>query len=722
LKITQHKGLTVSQVLQIVQDVRRGDLSVAELPNPTRTTNQVLVANRASLISAGTEKMVMELAQKNLLGKARERPDQVKRVIQKIRSEGLFETVRQVREKLDQPIPLGYSSAGVVVGCGDGVSEYQVGDRIASNGPHASIVSVPANLTARIPDAVSFEQASFGVIGSIAMQGVRLSKTSIGESVLVIGLGLVGQLAVGILKASGCRVVGTDPDPSKCELALQSGAEIARPGLSGLWCSEFTKGAGFDAVLITASTSSNGPIELACEAVRTKGRIVLVGVVGLEIPRRPMYFKEAEFVVSCSYGPGRYDPNYEDRGNDYPVGYVRWTEQRNIQSILNLIGSGSLKVDHLISHRFDIENGKAAYQLISEGTEPYVGIVLNYPELTSPIPEVAKIAPRVTSIPGEVRLGVLGAGNFARMTMLPAVAKSKRFQPVVLCSAGGLNAQHAAKKFDYPLAVADEGAVCEHPDVDAVMILTRHDQHARQTLSALEAGKHVFVEKPLAMSVDDVETIEKCLSEHPGQLVTVGFNRRFSHAARLVKQHFRDTISPVTLQFRFNAGSIPAEHWIQHAEEGGGRIIGEACHAIDLAIYLTGSLPIEVFAQCIGGPNAPQIVDDQCFINLRHANGSISSIGYLAGGDRAVSKERIEVFGGGKVAIIDDYQTVELASGGRVKKQKLSSGKGHLEEVVAFADGLASGSWPIEWRELRATTLASIAAVRSLREGMPIAI
>lgn len=709
-------------MLKVSQDISSGRTSTVSLPTPVSVRGELLIANRASLISAGTEKMVMDIAKKSLIGKARERPDQVRRVIEKMKTEGVLDTIRQVREKLDQPMGLGYCSAGVVIAAGPGVDQYQVGDRVASNGPHAGVVSVPVNLCASIDDSVSFEQASFAVLGSISLQGVRLAKVSLGETVFVIGLGLVGQVAVGLLAAAGCRVIGTDPDPTKCELALQSGAAIAQPNLSAADVQTMSRGAGADAVLITASTSSNGPIELACDAVRAKGRIVLVGVVGLEVPRRPMYFKEVEFVVSCSYGPGRYDPNYEERGIDYPIGHVRWTEQRNIQAVLDLLASGKLSVDHLISHRFDIEKAEEAYQMISESSEPYVGVVLKYPESSLSTPRIA-FSPKSSggaAVQGALKLGVLGAGNFARMTMFPQLQTSGDFELTTICSASGMSARSAGEKFGFAGCTADEQQAIGDEKTDAVMILTRHHLHAGQVCGALDAGKHVFVEKPLAVDGPQLLAVEEAVARNPDRVVMVGFNRRFSAAAVRAKTHFEKVIEPLTIQYRFNAGAIPADVWVQHPAEGGGRIIGEACHAIDLVTFLTGSLPVEVYATCIGGRHAPEIVDDQAFITIRHENGSISSIGYLAGGDRAMSKERVEILGGGKMAVIDDFRRVELASGGKVHTIKTTSGKGHLEEVKAFADGLRRGRWPISWSELLSTSWASIAAVQSLREGMPI--
>lgn len=706
---------------QVLQDIRQGKLSVREVPAPLAGAGQVLIANACSLVSAGTEKMVMDLAKKSLLGKARERPDHVRRVLEKIRSEGLLNTLRQVREKLDAPMNMGYSSAGIVLATGHGVQEYKPGDRVASNGPHAGIVSVPRHLCARVPENVPFEHAAFTVLGAIALQGVRLSRVVLGETVLVIGLGLVGQIAVGLLKAAGCRVLGTDPDRAKCELAITMGADGARPDLRASDVENATGGLGADAVLITASTRSNGPIELAAAAVRQKGRVVLVGVVGLELDRRPFYFKEAEFVVSCSYGPGRYDPDYEERGHDYPAAHVRWTEQRNLQAVLDLLASGRLDVAPLISHRFPIEKAEDAYQLIESGTEPFLGVLLTYPP-AGPHAPARRIELRSAATNGKVGVGVLGAGNFARMVLLPAIRACGNLHPAVLCSAGGVSAAHSGEKLGFDSAATDEEQVFADPGVGVIFSVTRHDQHARHVLSAIRHGKSIFVEKPLCLTVDELLEIEQALlaTDNP-PLVMVGFNRRFSPAAIQVKEFFRSVRAPLTVSFRFNAGSIPANDWTQSDETGGGRILGEACHGIDLATFLTGSPPVRVFAESIGGENAPEITDDQCFITLRHANGSISNIAYLAGGDKAFPKERIEVIGGGRIAVIDDFRSVTTCTGGKTNRAKWSQqDKGHRAEVEAFARALGSGGpAPIPWNELSAVSLAALLAVRSLREGFP---
>jgi predicted dehydrogenase/threonine dehydrogenase-like Zn-dependent dehydrogenase len=676
----------------------------------------VLVANRHSVISAGTEKMAMELARKSLVGKALERPDQVRRVLEKMRQEGLLSTVAQVRSKLDESIGLGYSSAGVVLAVGKGIRGFKPGDRVASNGPHAGVVAVPGLLCAHVPDAVSLDLAAYAVLGAISLNAVRLAQVGLGDTAFVIGLGLVGQITVALLYANGCRVLGTDPDPWKCELALRMGAEAARPDLAVADIADRTRGIGADAVLIAASTPSDAPVELAADAVRQKGRVVAVGAVGLRLPRRPFYFKEAELVVACSYGPGRYDPEYEDRGKDYPVGHVRWTEQRNLQAVLDLMASKRIDLAPLTTHRFPIAEAEKAYAMIDAGKDPYLGIVLDYPESTKPSRAVECRAAAPGSAPA---VGVLGAGNFAKNLLLPIVRKTG-LRPRIICAAGGLSAAHVAEKFDFEVAATDEDQVFADPDVKAVFILTRHDLHAGQILKALRAGKHVFVEKPLALSEEEIAEIDRA-KESAGTVVMVGFNRRFSPAAQAVRKMFADTASPLTVSIRMNAGALPAEHWTQSEEEGGGRIIGEACHAIDLATYLTGARPTRIHAESIGGPAAPTITDDQCFLTLRHANGSISSIGYLAGGDRAYGKERVEVLGGGKLAVIEDFRDMTTSTGGKVKTHKpWAQDKGYRAEIEAFAQALAKGgASPIPWDEIRAVSLASLLAVRSLREGIP---
>ena len=520
-------------------------------------------------------------------------------------------------------------------------------------------------------------------------------------------------------------MLGVDLDADKCALAERRGIDEARPGLSAADVADRTAGLGADMVLIAASTKSNGPVELAAEMVRQKGRVVAVGAVGLELPRRPFYFKEAEFVVSCSYGPGRYDADYEERGQDYPAAYVRWTEQRNMQSALDLMAGGGLEVGPLITHRFEIDRGADAYELIESDREPYLAVVLQYPEAAERKP-LASIRMAAAAPKGEVGVGCLGAGGFARTVLLPIIDKNPKLRPSVLCSAGGTSATHTGAKRGFARVVTDENEVLADPEVQAVFVITQHDQHARQVLGALAAGKHVFVEKPLALEIEEIDRIEQAMraSGEVSPIVMVGFNRRFSPAARAARELFEGVSAPRTVAVRFNAGAIPTDHWTQDEATGGGRIVGEACHGIDLATYLVGSPPVRVFAESIGGPRAPEVTDDQCFITLRHADGSVSSVAYLSGGDRSYPKERVEILGGGRMAVIDDFKKLETAVGGKRGVQRgWQQDKGHRAEIEAFADALArGGAPPISWEELRAVSLASILAVRSIREGVPFEI
>ncbi|MBC8351309.1 MAG: bi-domain-containing oxidoreductase [Planctomycetes bacterium] len=707
---------------QVTQNVRNGSLSLDNVPAPAVRTGHVLIANSYSLISAGTEKMARGLAQKSLLAKAKERPDHVKRVMEKLRNEGVWNTIQQVREKLSEPMSMGYCSAGVVVSTGFGVSDFQPGDLVASNGGHAEMVCVPKHLCAKVPNNVSLDQAAFAVLGAIAMNGVRLSKGTIGESALVIGLGLVGQISVGLLKAAGLRVIGTDLDPSKCSLAEKMGADFTVPSISASTVSALTGGIGADVVLIAASTSSDAPVELAGEAVRQKGRVVALGAVGMNLPRRPYYFKEAEFVVSCSYGPGRYDPKYEEGGVDYPSAHVRWTEQRNMESVLGQISAKRLDLAPLISHRFAINEVKRAYDLIESNDESYVGIVLEYPEYSL---NVQVPTQRLRSQPSKnstIGIGCLGAGNFARAVLLPALSTYSDLRQEIVCSAGGATAAFSGNRFGFAVATSDEREVIENSNVDALIIATQHQHHASQVLAGLRAGKHVFVEKPLCLTVDELSEIEAEIlraDTTSSPIAMVGFNRRFSPAAVAVREYFQDTVEPLTVSIRFNAGVIPEDHWTQDEMQGGGRIIGEACHAIDLATYLVGAPVARIFAECVGGPTRPRVTHDQCFLTLRHTNGSLSSVAYLAGGDKSFPKERIEVMGGGKVAVIDDFRRVETWSKG--KRRKLWAGsqdKGHNAGLQSFIEAIRKGGeTPISWQEIQSTTLASILAVRSLREG-----
>jgi len=707
----------------IIQSLGSGRVEVIEIPRPAARPGRVVIANRRSVISAGTERASLELARKSLAGKARERPDQVRQVFEKVRRDGLGATVRAVRARLDEPKALGYSSAGVVLAVGAGVGNLAPGDRVASNGPHAEVVSVPRHLVAAVPDGVPDEAAAMTVLGAIALHGVRMSRCGLGEKVFVVGLGLVGQLVVGLLRAAGCRVVATDPNAWRCRVARGMGAEVAEPGLGAKTVEGLTGGLGADAVLVAAATGSSDPMRLAVDAVREKGRVVLVGDVGMELDRRSLYYKEAEIVVSRSYGPGRYDPEYEERGHDYPAAYVRWTEQRNLAAVLDLMASGQLDVSPLITHRFPLERAPEAYELVERGGEDHLGIVLAYEEHDER-PDAVVTVRREAIAEGAIGVGVLGAGRFARSVMLPALGKAARLDLRTVVSASGTTASASAKRFGFAKAASSESAVLEDEGVDAVWILTRHDQHARQLIAALRAGKHVFVEKPLCLTLEELSEIEAARVEAPDLLVLVGFNRRFAPASKALAEHFAEVAEPLTVSIRFSAGALPADHWTQNDAEGGGRVIGEACHGIDLATYLTGSVPVRVYAESVSGVEAPAITEDQCFLTVKHANGSVSNIAYLAGGDTAFPKERVEVLGGGKVGVIDDFRRLTLVAGGRMKRKRRGKDKGHRAEVAAFVGALRegeAGGLP-SWEEIRAVTRASIRAVESLRTGEPLEV
>ncbi len=718
---------------QVLQPIDSGATRVAEIPAPICGPREVLIANETSLISAGTEKMIVDLARKSLLGKARERPDHVRRVLQKVRQEGVLETIQQVRAKLADPLSLGYSSAGTVIEAGREVRQFQPGDRVASNGAHAGVVAVPHNLVARIPAGVPFSEACYGVVGAIALQGVRLAKVGVGDRVAVIGLGLIGQIAVMLLRASGCIVIGTDPDEARRQLAINSGAEAGRREEFVATLLARTGGHGVDAVLIAASTSSDEPIELAATVARKKGRVIAVGAVGLNVPRSEFYPKELELIVSCSYGPGRYDASYEEQGLDYPYAYVRWTEQRNIEAVLEQIAEKRLDVARLTTHTFEVNDAEKAYQLIETGSEPFLGIVLKYAGASDERTLARSVTIRSERVArplgeGEIGVGLIGAGNFASLVLLPALKRISGLRPRAICSAGGVSAVVRGERHGFEVACTDVADVLGDELVNTVFVATRHDLHCEQTLAALHRGKHVFVEKPLAIEAEQLSAFAAGLAglDDNSLLWTVGFNRRFSTAAQLVGEFFAPVQAPATLTYRFNAGPMAADHWTQDLATGGGRLVGEACHALDLACFLLGSQITRIFAESVEPGGAAGAGDDQTIIVARFDNGSTASIGYFAGGDKAFPKERIEVFGGGRVAVIDDFKTVTLCREGRTKTHKISSrDKGHQAELAAFVAAVRRGGPPpIPYSSLLNVSWAALAVMESLRtgQGVPVEI
>jgi len=679
---------------QILQSLKDGSTQLADVPAPQNSPGHLLIHTSTSLVSAGTERMLVDFGKANLINKARQQPDKVKMVLDKARTDGIATTLDAVRSKLDQPLALGYCNVGRVVETGKGVEGFSVGDRVASNGKHAEIVAVPKNLCAKIPDAVSDEAAAFTVLGAIGLQGIRLIKPTLGESVVVTGLGMIGLLTVQMLRAQGCRVLGIDFDPARLELARQFGAEVVNPGKGEdvlTAAAAFSRGNGVDAVLITASTKSNDPVSQAANMCRQRGRIVLVGVVGLELSRADFFEKELTFQVSCSYGPGRYDPAYEEGGQDYPIGYVRWTEQRNFEAVLDLMAAGALDVAPLISHRFALEKAKDAFALLTSD-EPSLGILLDYH--TDQAPE--QLTTRRVSLaspppPGKATVAFLGAGNYAGGVLIPAFkVAGANLHSVV--SGGGVSAVHFGKKFGFTEARTDSEAVLENTSIDTIVIATRHNSHAKQVLAALRAGKHVFCEKPLCLTLDELAEIEAEASARPKQHLMVGFNRRF--APQVVKmKSLLDTIKePKSFIMTVNAGDIPADHWTQDKEVGGGRIIGEACHFIDLLRHLAGAAITGYQITRLGNHPALAVSDDKVSITLTFADGSVGTIHYLANGHKGFPKERLEVFAAGRILQLDNFRSLRGWGWQGFTKIKLRrQDKGQKACVAAFVQAVRDG-------------------------------
>lgn len=727
---------------QLLQNVRTGQAIVLDVPAPKAGQDRVLVHVAASLVSAGTERMVVDFAEKNLLKKARSRPDLVRQTVDKAKREGVLTTLEAVQNRLDQPMALGYSCAGTVIGVGEGVTEFKEGDRVACAGGgfavHAEAVSVPKNLVAKLPKGVGFEEAAFATVGAIALQGIRLSEAKLGELVAVIGVGLLGQLTVQMLKAAGCVVVGMDIQPQRAELALELGADAvatSREELDAL-CRQLSGGQGADAVLITADTKSNEPVELAGEIARDKGIVVAVGAVGTEIPRKSYYEKELDFRISRSYGPGRYDSQYEEEGHDYPYSYVRWTEGRNIQAFVQLLHEKRVNVTPIITHRFPIENSPKAYELITGKTgEPSMGVLLIYPEK----PDLARkvILHLNSSIAGveeakskrldKVRLGVVGAGNYANATFLPAVKGLSNVEMVGIGSGVGLSARHSGDRFGFAYCTTDMQEILEDSGVNTVAILTRHHLHARQAIAALEAGKHVFVEKPICLNEGELEEIITTYQYQAARqtpavpTLTVGYNRRFAPFVVELERVLRKVREPLMLHYRVNAGYLPPNHWLHDPKQGGGRLIGEGCHFIDLLMHLAGSAPRKVWTLAL--PNGGRYKSDNLLVTLEFANGSVGSLTYVANGAKGFGKEFLEVFGGGVSARLDDYRLLHILDDGKETKMqaRLRQDKGHQAEWQKLAAHLTgNGPVPIPFGEIVLSTRATLAAQRSLVSGEPV--
>ena len=714
---------------QMFQSVRTGESTVVEVPVPAVAPGHVLVRNAASLVSAGTERMVIEFAEKSMLGKAKARPDLVRQVLDKARREGVLNTLEAVRSRLDQPLSLGYSSAGTVVAVGGGISDIKVGDRVACSGmnyaSHAEFVSVPRMLVTPMPGEVGFEEAAFTTVGAIALHGVRLADVTLGETVAVIGLGLIGQLTVQMLKAAGCAVLGMDLNADRCRLAEELGCDAA-----AVSSDEFeslvavrTGDHGADAVVITAASESNQPVELAGAIARSKAIVVAVGAVGTGVPRKTYYEKELDFRISRSYGPGRYDPNYEEKGNDYPISYVRWTESRNMAAFLQFVADGKVDLQKLVTHRFGIEQATEAYDLITgKRSEKFMGVLIRYPEQVE-LKRRIELGESRTAPADSVRVGVLGAGLFAGQVLLPAMQKAG-IEFAGVCTATGGTSKHVGEKFGFRYCTTDENEILNDAAVNIVVIATRHHLHARYVLAALRAGKHVFCEKPLCLRYEELAEIAEAKSsrEVVNSLLMVGYNRRFAPMSQELKRFFADAREPIAAHCRVNAGFIPASHWVHDPEVGGGRIIGEVCHFVDFLMFVTGSLPVSVYASALPSAGNPP---DSVAVTITFANGSIGTISYIADGDKSFGKERVEVIGGGRVAALDDFHTLELVRGGRRKmtKARMRQDKGHVAEWQAFAKAIREGGVaPIPLREIVAGTLATLAIEESLRQGAPVTI
>ena len=719
----------------VTQNFQSGEMKVENVPPPVLRPDGLRVRNVASLISAGTERAAIAVAQAGPFGKAKARPDLLKKVLDKARTEGLWNTFQVVRNLLSTPLPLGYSCAGVVTEVGSRAAGFQAGDAVACAGlgyaNHAEMVYVPAKLATKIPPQVSFEQASFVTLGAIALHGVRLASLTVGERVAVVGLGLVGQIAVQLAKAAGCLAFGIDVDPGRVALAQQLGASGGGSPkdtqLKSL-IADFSQDWGVDAVIVCAATKSSGPMELAAEICRDRGSVVVVGDVGLEIPRRPYYEKEIAVRISRSYGPGRYDPTYEERGVDYPIGYVRWTENRNMSAFLELVAQQSISVQPLITHRFPISQAKEAYKLVTgERNELSLGIVLQYPE-TGEIAESirlseVKLREQTRSKLKQVNFGIIGAGTFARGVLLPALSRLPGVRIHGVATASGVTAKQVGDKHKAAVCTAHYQEILQSPEVDAILIATRHNLHASLAVEAMRAKKHVFVEKPLAMEMEGLTAVSEAVKSYQGVLM-VGYNRRFSPLARWLKECLAQRPGPMTVIYRVNAGPVPRNNWTLDPTEGGGRIIGEMCHFIDFAQYLAGSDPVSVYAESLGNlPDSPQSCDI-LIATIKLSDGSVANIQYLANGDPSLPKEHVAIFRGGAVAELDNFRRASFTVNGRTERMHLwNQAKGHKEELATFVAALREALQPpIPFASLFATTATTFAVVESLREGKPVPV
>lgn len=710
---------------QLLQSMKTGKTIIEEVPVPSVKSGFALVQNAASLVSAGTERMLVEFGEKNLLQKVQSRPDLAKQVIDKARREGIFTALEAAFNRLDQPMTLGYSCSGTIVEVGTGLKGFKPGDRVACAGGgfavHAEYALVPQNLMAHIPDNVDFDSAAFSTLGAIAMHGFRLAEPQVGERVAIIGLGLLGLLAAGIAHAAGCSVSGVDVDPERVKLADTLGYPSIQRSDTESFFAEKSDNCGWDIVLICADTKSSDPVELAGKIARDRGRVIALGAFGLNMPRKPYYDKELSFKVSRSYGPGRYDLQYEEQGHDYPAGYVRWTEGRNLQAVLDLEGKGLLDVHPLITHRIGIADATRAYDLITgKLSEPFLGVLLTYPQALADLSTMHKTStglPSLSTSKDAPGLGVLGAGLYANSTFLPAVKKIGGVNPMGIASSTGLNARYTGKKYGFQYSTSEEERIFTDENVDLIAILTRHHQHSRQVIHGLEMKKHVFCEKPLAIDQAGVEAVFEQLQQPDQPVMMIGFNRRFAPLAVEMKHFLDHSDQPRMMHYTVNAGALPLNHWLHDPKVGGGRIIGEGCHFIDFMTWLANSLPISV--STVSLPDGQLYREDNVSLTMTFENGSVGVLHYLANGDKSFPKERCEVFCGGRVAVLDDFRRVEMVYNGKRSSQQSSfrQDKGHQAAWQVFLQGVKEGVPPITYEQIRAVSLTAIAAVESLHTG-----
>lgn len=703
---------------QLIQNLGNGETKLESIPLHSVKSNFILIQSKSTIVSIGTERMLVDFGKSNYLQKARQQPEKVKQVIDKVRTDGLQPTINAVRTKLDQPIPLGYSNAGFVIAVGKDVKTFKVGDRVISNGPHAEVVSVPENLCVEIPDNVDFDEAAFTVLSSIGLQGIRLVQPTLGETVVVTGLGLIGLLTVQLLQAHGCKVIASDFDQQKVELAKSFGVDAVNVG-SGLDIVDYvmmkTKGRGADAVLITASTKSSDPVSQAARMSRQRGRIILVGVTGLELNRSEFYEKELSFQVSCSYGPGRYDSNYEEKGQDYPIGFVRWTEQRNFEAILDMMSDKKIDVAPLITHRYKFVDAVDAYTSLSKDKNA-IGILLEYDskEIDINNSRIVSLNGQVSSVEGVPSIGIIGAGNYTNQTLLPTMSDLE-IKKHTIVSNGGMTSVHVGNRHGFERASTEVNHVLKEPAIDAVFVTTRHDSHAQFVVEGLKNSKHVFVEKPLCLTREELADIK---SVDHNQILMVGFNRRYSPHIVKMKELLETVPQSKSIIITVNAGEIPADHWTQDLEVGGGRIIGEGCHFIDLARFIADSKIVSVQAMKMGIPGEESL-EDKVTMQLSFEDGSIATILYLANGHKSFPKERVEVFAGNKILTLDNFKVLEGYGWKAFTKFKTrSQDKGHANGVKAFVDAVKTGVTPIPIEEIYEVTEATFDIVDQLRGGM----